>query len=66
MVSLNFTPGSAYLEALSPLGRWRVLFEDEGPAGYLYACDRSRGDGEEGIVDSMLIYNVSSLEDPAK
>jgi hypothetical protein len=66
MVSLNFTPGFAYLEALAPSGRWRVLFEDEGPAGYLYACDRTLGDDEAGIIDSMLIYNVSSLEEPTR
>lgn len=66
MVSLNFTPGLAYLEALSCQGRWRVLFEDEGPAGYLYACDRSLGEGDESMLDSMLIYNVSSLEEPGR
>ncbi len=66
MVSLTFTPGFAYLEALSATGRWRVLFEDEGPAGYLYACDRSLGDTEDSIIDSMLIYNVGSLEEPTR
>ena len=71
MVSLNFTPGYAYLEALAPGGRWRVLFEDEGPAGYLYACDRTLGDpttgnAEDSIIDSMLLYNVASLEEPTR
>lgn len=66
MVSLNFIPGFAYLEAFEPTGHWRVLFEDEGAAGYLYACDRSLGDTDDSIIDSMLIYNVSSLEDPSR
>jgi hypothetical protein len=39
------------------------MFEDEGAAGYLYACNRS-SPADEGILDAMLIYNVRSLEDP--
>jgi hypothetical protein len=39
-----------------------VVFEDEGNAGYFYACDRSRSTQEESILDAMLIYSVSALE----
>ncbi|HVG27312.1 MAG TPA: DUF2251 domain-containing protein [Acidobacteriaceae bacterium] len=63
MDSLTFTPGRAALTSSSPLAPWAVLFEDEGPAGYFYACDRSLGPGEAGILDSMLIYNGSALDD---
>lgn len=64
MDSITFTPGNARLSSESPKGRWSVLFEDEGPAGYCYACDAQFGAGEEGIVDSMLLYSADSLEDP--
>jgi hypothetical protein len=40
-----------------------MVFEDEGPGGYLYACDRTLGEDEAGILDSMLIYNGAALED---
>ena len=63
MDSLNFKPGHAHLASDSPAQPWRVLFEDEGPAGYFYACDRSLGTGEESILDSMLIYSGPALED---
>jgi hypothetical protein len=36
---------------------WTVVFEDEGVAGYFYACDRSRETQEESILDAMLVYN---------
>ena len=63
MDSLNFKPGLAFLSSDSPSPPWTAVFEDEGPAGYFYACDRSRESQEEAILDAMLIYNVSSLED---
>ena len=62
MESLNFTPGRALFLSQSLNGRWAVVFEDEGASGYLYACDRQLGEDEAGILDAMLIYNVSALE----
>lgn len=63
MDSLTFTPGRAFLSSNSPAVPWTAVFEDEGPAGYFYACDRSRETQEEAILDAMLIYNGSSLQD---
>jgi hypothetical protein len=65
MDSLTFTPGRAFLSSPSPAVPWTAVFEDEGPAGYLYACDRSHEALEHSILDAMLIYNTSSLEDAA-
>jgi len=42
------------------------VFEDEGVAGYFYACDRSHEKLEDSILDAMLVYNVGSLSDAAK
>ncbi len=61
MQSLNFTPGRAFLSSDSPAVPWTVVFEDEGVAGYFYACDRSREKHDESILDAMLVYNVASL-----
>jgi hypothetical protein len=61
MQSLTFTPGRAFLSSDSPAVPWTVVFEDEGIAGYFYACDRSQQTQEESILDAMLIYNVSAL-----
>ena len=66
MQSLLFTPGQAFLSVNSPAVPWTVVFEDEGIAGYFYACDRSRESQDEAIFDGMLIYNVSALEDPTR
>jgi hypothetical protein len=63
MDSLTFTPGRAFLSSNSPAVPWTAVFEDEGPAGYLYACDRSQETQENSILDAMLIYNVASLPD---
>ena len=62
MESLSFTPGRAFLSVNSTVVPWTVVFEDEGVAAYFYACDRSRETQEESILDAMLIYNVSSLQ----
>jgi hypothetical protein len=59
--SLPFRPGRAFLSSDSPAVPWTVVFEDEGVAGYFYACDRSRTTQEESILDAMLIYNVAAL-----
>jgi hypothetical protein len=64
MDSLTFTPGRAFLSSNSPAVPWTAVFEDEGTAGYFYACDRSQETQEHSIMDSMLIYNRSSLADP--
>ena len=61
MDSLTFVPGNAFLSSDSTAVPWTVVFEDEGPAGYLYACDRSRETQEQAILDAMLIYNTASL-----
>ena len=61
MQSLTFTPGRAFLSSDSPAVPWTVVFEDEGIAGYFYACDRSQQKHDESIMDAMLIYNVEAL-----
>jgi hypothetical protein len=61
MQSLSFTPGRAFLSSNSPAVPWTVVFEDEGIAGYFYACDRSQEKHEHSIMDAMLIYNVDAL-----
>ncbi len=61
MQSLTFTPGRAFLSSDSPAVPWTVVFEDEGIAGYFYACDRSQQKHDESILDAMLIYNVDAL-----
>jgi hypothetical protein len=65
MQSLSFHPGRAFLSVNSPTVPWTVVFEDEGIAGYFYACDRSQTTQEDSILDAMLIYNVASLKDSA-
>lgn len=61
MQSLSFNPGRAFLSVDSPTVPWTVVFEDEGVAGYFYACDRSQTEHEHSILDAMLIYNVEAL-----
>ena len=66
MDSLTFTPGRAFLSSPSPAVPWTAVFEDEGSAGYFYACDRSHEKQEDGILDAMLIYNKSALQEPER
>jgi hypothetical protein len=66
MDSLTFTPGDAFLSSDSPQVPWTVVFEDEGPAGYCYACDRSHESQEAAILDAMLIYNSAQLEEASR
>jgi hypothetical protein len=66
MDSLTFTPGRAFLSSNSPAVPWTAVFEDEGPAGYFYACDRSQETHDHAIMDSMLIYNKSALKEPER
>ena len=61
MESLSFRPGRAFLSSNSTSVPWTVVFEDEGIAGYFYACDRSQETQEHSIMDAMLIYNVAAL-----
>jgi hypothetical protein len=61
MQSLTFRPGRAFLSCDSSAVPWTVVFEDEGVAGYFYACDRSQQTHDESILDAMLIYNVAAL-----
>jgi hypothetical protein len=61
MQSLTFTPGRAFLSSDSHTVPWTAVFEDEGAAGYFYACDRSREKHDESILDAMLVYNVAAL-----
>jgi len=61
MESLTFVPGRAFLSSNSTAVPWTVVFEDEGVAGYFYACDRSQETQEHSIMDAMLIYNVAAL-----
>lgn len=63
MDSLTYTPGDAFLASDSTAVPWTVVFEDEGPTGYFYACDRSHQTMEDSILDAMLIYNGAALED---
>jgi len=63
MESLQFRPGRAFLSSDSTTVPWTVVFEDEGIAGYFYACDRSQETQQHAILDAMLIYNVGSLKD---
>jgi hypothetical protein len=60
MDSLTFVPGRAFLSSDSPAVPWTVVFEDEGAAGYFYACDRSHTTLEDSILDAMLIYHVGT------
>jgi hypothetical protein len=61
MQSLSFIPGQAFLSSNSTTVPWTVVFEDEGLAGYFYACDRSQENHDQSIIDAMLIYNVAAL-----
>jgi len=64
MESITFRPGRAFLSSNSTTVPWTVVFEDEGIAGYFYACDRSQETQDHAILDAMLIYNVGTLQNP--
>ena len=66
MDSLIFKPGKAFLASDSCVPPWTVVFEDEGAAGYFYACDRGHAQMEDSILDAVLVYNVSRLSDPQR
>src|SRR6266702_3836594 len=62
MQSLSFTPGRAFLSVDSPIVPWTVVFEDEGIAGYFYACDRSQEKHEHSILDgtAQALYDFQA------
>lgn len=68
MDALEFKVGAAKLVSYSPQRAlaWRVVFEDEGVAGYCYACDGERAtvgeDFDVTVLDAMLVYNVDALK----
>lgn len=68
MDSLEFHVGEARLVSYSPVRElaWRVVFEDEGAAGYWYACDGDRATLEDDfdvtVLDAMLVYNVEAMQ----
>ena len=68
MDSLKFHVGMARLVSYSPAQdvAWRVVFEDEGSAGYCYACDGRRATVEDDfdvtVMDAMLVYNVEAMQ----
>ena len=59
--------GDGRLVSYSPVRElpWRVVFEDEGAAGYWYACDGRRAtvheDFDVTVMDAMLVYNVDAI-----
>ena len=67
MDSLQFQVGRARLVSYSPARdlSWRVVFEDEGAAGYCYACDGARATLEDDfditVLDAMLVYNTDAM-----
>lgn len=67
MDSLQFRVGSARLVSYSPAPGlpWRTVFEDEGAAGYCYACDGRRAtvddDFDVTVMDAMLVYNTGAM-----
>lgn len=64
---LEFRVGAGRLVSYSPARElpWRVVFEDEGAAGYCYACDGRRAtvddDFDVTVMDAMLLYNVEAM-----
>ncbi len=67
MHTFHFKRGDAFFASDSTVEPWSVTFEDEGTAGYLYACDLHRGQGkEDSILDAMLLYNNTTLEEPER
>ncbi len=68
MDSVKFCAGAARLVSYSPVRDlpWRVVFEDEGAAGYCYACDGRRATVDEDfdvtVMDAMLVYNVDAMQ----
>lgn len=66
MDSLVFKPGQAFLASDSRVPPWTVVFEDEGAAGYFYACDRGHARMEDSILDAVLVYSAAKLSEPER
>ena len=68
MDSLEFRVGSGRLVSYSAAREmpWRVVFEDEGVAGYCYACDGRLATVDDGfdvtVLDAMLVYNTAAMQ----
>lgn len=54
----------AFMDSVSPKGRYGVVFEDDGDTGYFYALDTSLADQQ--ILDALQIYDVESVLDRFK
>lgn len=50
-----------YIDSMSPIGRYGVVFEDDIRTGYFYALDMEKEDNP--IVEALHIYNVDSVVD---
>lgn len=60
--SHKFQPGAEIVfELKDVLGRYSIVFEDDGSTGYLYALDYS--DSAQPIQEAMQIYNVKDIAD---
>jgi hypothetical protein len=49
------------ISSISPFREFRVVFEDDGEAGYFYALNVPQ---DEKILDLMNIYTVDQMSDP--
>jgi len=65
---MHYRIGSGRLVSYSPVRElaWRVVFEDEGVAGYCYCCNGALATVDEDfdvtVLDSMLVYNVAAMK----
>ncbi len=53
---------STFVDSVSPVADYGVVFEDDGEVGYFYALDL--GAKSNQILDAVHIYNVDSVVDP--
>jgi hypothetical protein len=59
-LSVSVKPGtSSRLSLDSRSSTYRVVFEDDGESGYLYACDRARE--RDTILDAVQVYTVQAM-----
>ena len=61
----RFHPGEkVVVDSVSQLGRWAVVFEDDGDTGYFYALDlNEQNKGHNPIQEALHIYNVKNISD---
>jgi hypothetical protein len=50
------------VDADSPVGRYAVVFEDDGDTGYFYAIDTDVEDGNP-VQDALLVYVAADVTD---